>query len=320
MLITRKVIWIFSLWMMVSGASTVWSQNYPTRPIRIVTFGIGGDTDFAARLVAQGIAVPLGEPVIVENRGNGVIPGEIVFNAPADGYTVLIAGGNFWLLPLFQKAPYDVVKDFSPVTYIGKSPLILAVHPSVPAKSVKELIALAKARPNALNYASGNTGASSQVAAELLEYMGDIKMQGIPYSSGSMKIISLMSGQVDLMFDSVGVLMPNAKIGKIRALAITSAQPSMLAPGFPTMAASGLPGYEVVGSTGMFVRSNTPATIVRQLNQETVRLLKSPETRERLASDGAEVVGNSPEEFATSINSEQMTIAKIIKATGIHAE
>ncbi len=315
----RFVAWMFPLGMMVLGAGMVFGQNYPNKPIRIVASAAGGSGDFAARLIAQGLTGALGQQVVVDNRG-GIIPGEIVSKAPPDGYTLLIDAASFWIGPLLQETPYDPVKDFAPVTLTDSAPNVLVVNPSLPVKSVKELIALAKARPGELNYGSSSTGSTPHLAAELFNNMAGVKIVRVPFKGSGPAVISLLGGQVQLMFATAGSVAPHVKSGRLRALAVASPQPSALAPGLPTIAASGVPGYEAVAFEGMFAPAKTPVAIIDRLNQEIVRVLNRAEVKERFFNAGVETVGSTPEEFAAAIKSNVAKWGKLIKDAGIRDE
>ncbi len=316
----RRVAWMFSLGMIVLGTGAVCAQSYPNKPIRLVTAEPGGGNDFAARLIAPGLSSSLGQQVVVDNRPSGVIPGQIVSKAPPDGHTLLVSTGVVWLLPFMQSVPFDPVRDFSPITLAVSTPNILVVHPSLPVKSVKELIALAKARPGELDYASGALGSSSHLAAELFKAMAGVNMMRIPYRGAGPALLALVSGQVQLMFATAGSAAAHVGAGRLRALAVTSAQPSALLPGLPAIAASGLPGYEANTPFGIFAPAGTPAIIISRLNQEIVRVLNSPEVKEKFFKAGVEVVGSSPEKFAAAITSDMARMGKVIKAAGIRAE
>ena len=298
------------------GAGVASGQDFPNKPIRILTSPVGSSVDFVARVIAQGLAVHLGQPVIVENLAARVALGINLSKAPPDGYTLLIAGGSFWIGPLLQKTPWDPVKDFLPISMMAKTTNILMVHPSLPVKSVKELIALAKARPGELSFARGGTGGSSHLAGELFTAMAGVKIVGIAYTSGAQEIADLLSGRVQLTFGS-SALVPHAKSGKLRALAVTTKEPSPLAPGLPTVAASGLPGFEAESQTGLLTTDKTPAPIINRLSQEVVRVLHMPDVKEKLLNSGTEPVGSSPEELAALIKSEMAKWGKVIKDAGI---
>ena len=317
MLISRIVVCMFLGGMMVLGAGGVSGQDYPSKPIRILTSGAGGASDILARLIAQGISAPLGQPVIVDNRV-AIIAIETVAKAPPDGYSLLFYGTLIWLAPFLRdNVPWDPVRDFSPITLVTSEPNVLVAHPSLPVRSVKELIALAKARPGALNYGSSGSGSSGHLAGELFKSMAGVDIVRIPFKSIVLGLPDLMSGQLQLMFPPVGPVDAHIKSGRLRALAVTSAQPSALVPGLPTLAASGLPGYEVVALNGIFAPGKTPAAIVNRLNQEMVRVLTRADVKEKFLSTGQEIVGSSPEEFAAAIKSDMARMGKVIRDAGI---
>jgi len=297
------------------------AQSYPTRPIRIVTAEAGGGSDFVTRIIAQGMSPVLGKPVIVDNRGGGVIAGEIVARAPADGYTLLYYGSTLWLLPLMRKdVPYDTMKDFVPVIQGVSTPTVLVVHPGVPANSVKELIALARAQPGKLNYASAAVGTGTHVSAELFKYMAKINIVRVPYKGTGTALNDLLGGQVQMMFPVAASVALHVKSGKLRGLAVTSAKPSPAFPDLPTVAAAGVPGYEAVQFSGMFAPTRTPRAIVELINRESAKVLKSPEVRERLSNTGVDVVAGTPEQFGTNIRREVDRVGKVFRAAGIKEE
>ena len=319
MLMTRLLVSIFTVGLMVLGAGSVSGQDYPNKTVRIVTAAAGGGSDFTARLIAQGISGPFGQPVVVDNR-SGVVMGEYVAKSPPDGYTLLVAGGSHWIRPLLAKMPYDPVKDFSPISQLTREVLIFVVHPSLPVKSVKEMIALAKARPGELNYSTSSLGGTTHLATELFMSMAAVNIVHVPYKGQAAAITALISGEVQMTITDAGLLTPHMKSGKIRALAVTSATPSALAPGLPTVTASGLPRYETVGMSVIFAPAKTPAAIINRLNQEIVRLLGRTDVKERFLNAGAEAVGNSPEEFAAIIKSDMAKWSKVIKDAGIKVD
>ena len=318
MQVMRIIVWTISAGLMFLGAGVVSGQNYPNKPIRIVTSAVGGGNDFIARLIGQRISGPLGQSVIVENRPSNIAP-EIVANASPDGYTLLLAGGTFLIGPLLEKLSYNPVRDFSPITLVDSSPNVLTVHPSVQANSVKEFIALAKARPGALNYASGNTGSLIHLAAELFKSMSGVNLVRVPYKGTGQAVNDLLGGQVQLMFATAASVAPHIKSGKLRGLGVTSAQPSSLAPGLPTIAAT-LPGYAAVGESAMYASGKTPGVIIRRLNQEIVRVLNEADVREKFLTGGSEPAPSTPEKHAAIMKSEIATWSKLIKDAGIKAD
>lgn len=311
---------LFLTGMMVLGTGPVFGQNYPNKPIRIITSGIGGSADIVARLIAQGITAPLEQQVIVENRAN-VVSKEVVAKAPPDGYTLLLTSPSHWLLPLMRtNVPYDPVRDFSPLTVVAVSPNVVVVHPSLPAKSVKELIALGKANPGTLNYGTAGTGSSNHMAAELFKAMSGVDMVRISYKSTAAALNDLISGQLHLAFYTAGSVAPHIKSGRLRALAVTGAQPSLAFPGLPTVAASDLPGYESTATLAMFAPARTPVAIINLLNREIVRVLNQADVKARLLNAGVEVVGSSPDELTSTMTADVGRMAKVIKDAGIRDE
>jgi tripartite-type tricarboxylate transporter receptor subunit TctC len=307
--------------MMVLGAGIVSAQNFPTKPIRLLTAQLGGGSDFAARIVAQALSPNLGQQVIVDNRVGGVIIADIAAKAQPDGYTLLLYSGTLWVLPLMQEKPaYDPIRDFAPITLLGSSAMVLVVHPSVPATSVAELIALAKAKPGQLNCSTGPVGATPHLAAELFKAMAGIEFVQIAYRGVGLAVNDLIGGRVQLMFPNAGAVLQHVKAGRLRALAVGSAQPSALAPGLPTIAASGLPGYEAVAMYGVFAPAKTPALLVKRLNQEIVRVLGRADVKERLLNLSIEVIGSSPEGLLAQMQSDINKLGKVIRAAGIRAE
>ena len=303
----------------LATASPAIGQNFPNKVIRIVTTEAGSGNDFTSRLVAQGLPERLGQQVIVDNRGN--IAGEVVARAAPDGYTLLSWGSPLWLAPYLRtKVAYDPIKDFSPVTLMATSPNILLVHTSLPVKSVKELVALAKARPGDLNYSSPGPGGSPHLAAELLKNMARVNIIHVPYKGMGSALTAVVSGEVQIMFPSAAAAAPHVKSGRLRALAVTTAQPTALAPGLPTIAASGLPGYESLGMFGIFAPAGTPAAVVQTLNQEMVRVLNSPAVKQKFFGAGAEVVGSTPEAFGAIVKADMAKMGKLIRDAGIQAD
>ncbi len=319
MLILHSIVWTFLIGVMALGTGIASCQNYPNKSIRIVTSEAGGSSDIMSRMIAQEISGPLGQPVIVENRG-GIVSGEVVSRASPDGYTMLSAGGTFWMGPLLRKVPYDPVRDFSTIAMTHTAPYLIVTHPSLPVNSIKELIALAKERPGALNYGSGPIGSSNHLAAELFKAMARVNIVHIAYKGTSPALNDLIGARVQLMFANTAIAVPHLKSGKLRALAVTSAESSPLAPGMSTVAASGLPGYESALRQGLFAPARTPAAIIALLNQKIVRFLNRPEIKQKLLDTGVEAAGSTPEQFSAIVKSEMATMGRVIKDAGIRAE
>jgi tripartite-type tricarboxylate transporter receptor subunit TctC len=314
---TRLMVHVLHAALIATIPTIACAQNYPSKSIRIVTNAAGGGNDFMARVIAQEISGPLGQAVIIDNRPTGVIQAEVVYKAPPDGYTLLVQGASLWIVTMLQKMPYDVWKDLSPVAQIARDVNIVAVHPSLPAKSIKELIALAKARPGLLNYGSGNPGSPSHLASELFKSMAGVNIVAVPYKSTPQAMTALMSGEVQLTIVDAGLTAPQVKAGRLRALAVTSAEPSPLTPGLPTVAAAGLPGYEAVNMVGVFAPAKTPASVIARLNQEIVHVLSKPDVRQKVFEYGTEATGSTPEDFAGAIKSDMTRLGKVIKDAGI---
>jgi len=319
--ISRFVAGTVAVGAMALGAGAACGQEYPNRAIRIITAAAGGGSDFIARVIAQGISGPLGQQIIIDNRGTGVLAGEAASRAPADGYTLTVQGGAFWIAPLLRKTPYDPVRDFAPISLIVREVNILAVNPSLPVQSVQELIAYAKANPGKLNYSSPGIGSTTHLASELLKSMAGINIVHVPYQGNQPAITAMMAGEVQMAIFDAGLIAPHAKTGKLRALAVTSAEPSALTPGLPTMAASGLPGYESIGMTGIFAAGDkTPKAIIVRLNQEILRFLGKPEIKEQFLKSGVEMVGSSPEQFAGAVRLDIIKMGKLIKDIDLRVE
>jgi tripartite-type tricarboxylate transporter receptor subunit TctC len=301
------------------------AQAWPNRPVRLlVPFAAGaGTNDIMARLVGQHLGARLGQPVVIENRpGAGGIAGtEAAAKSAPDGYTFLMTNVSLVISGyLYAKLPYDPRKDFVPVTLVATAPLMLVVHPSVPAKSVKELIALAKAKPGALSFGSGGVGSTPQLAGELFKSLAGIDVLHVPYKGGAPALNDLVGGQLSFMIENVPGTMPFAKAGKLRALAVTSAKRTPLEPSLPTMAEAGVPGYEVVGWNGIVAVAGTPPEIVARLQAETAGVLGLPEVRERLAALGAEPIGSTAEEFAAFMRAEDARWGPLIREKRIRSE
>jgi tripartite-type tricarboxylate transporter receptor subunit TctC len=303
-------------------AGNALAQNYPNRPIRIVVVSTpGGSVDTMARVVGPKLAERWGQQVIVDNRpgAGGAIAAELVARSPADGYT-LIMGTVASLatnVSLRKSLPYDPVRDFAPITLVATQNLMLLIHPSIPAKSVKELVALAKRQPGQLSFASAGNGTGGHLSGELFKLLAGIDMLHVPYKGVAPALIDVISGQVSMTFASILSGHPHARSGKLRALAVTGAKRSPAVPELPTMIEAGVKGYESATWYGLLAPAGTPPDIVAKLNAEVVAILKQPETHERLSKEGADPVGNTPAEFGKFIRSEIAKWGKVIKAAGI---
>lgn len=302
------------LLLMASGAA--WCQAYPSKAVRILTVGAGSNTDVATRLIAQPVSDNMGQRLIVENRG--IVAIEVVAKASPDGYTLLHYTNPLWLMPIFRSdVSWDVLRDFVPITQTLTSPNILVVHPSLPVKNVRGLIALAKAKPGQLNYGSSSTGSGNHVAAELFNVMAGIKVVRVNYKSSGQSVSDLISGQIDLMFPAAGAALPHVKTGRLKGLAITSGKQSPLVPGVPTLAEAGLPAYESSSVAALFAPAGTSVAIVNRLNEAFVKALKSTELNARLLQHGIEAVGGTPAELTTAINAEIMRMERVAKAASL---
>jgi tripartite-type tricarboxylate transporter receptor subunit TctC len=315
----RLALGIFAYGLLMVSAGPASGQGFPAKPVRVVTAEAGGGNDFVARLVQPGLTAGLGQAIIIENR-SGILSGETVAKAPPDGYTVLLTGSTFWVQPFFREVPYDAIKNFSPITMATRSPNILVVHPSLPVKSVKELIALARARPGELNYASSSPGSPSHLTAELFKSLTGVKIVRINYKGTGPALTGSMGGHVQLMIAPAGAVAPYIKPGgRLKPLAVTTAQPSALVPGLPTVAAT-VPGYEVVSIIGFFAPARTPDAAIGRLHQEIARVLHRPDVKERFFSSGAEAVGSTPEQFGAAMKSEMAKWGKLIREAGLRED
>jgi tripartite-type tricarboxylate transporter receptor subunit TctC len=309
----------------MSSATAVAASSYPDRPIRLIApFAAGGPSDIMARLVSLKLNESMGQPIVVDNRAGagGAVGCEIAAKAAPDGYTLLLgSSGNLSVNPsLYKKLPYDPVKDFQPITQLEAGPQVLVVHPAVAAKSVQELIALAKARPHALNFASGGTGTGNHLASELFKATAGIDIVHVPYKGTGQALTDLVGGQVQMMMSSLLPAIPQIKAGRLRGLAVTSVKRTPVLPELPTIAESGMAGFETTSWHGILVPAKTPKVIATRLHDELVKMLAQPDVRARLASEGIDAIGNTPQEFAAYIRSETVKYAKVIKQAGIKAD
>jgi len=305
-------------------ASATHAQSYPTKAVRIVVpYAPGGNTDFTARAVAQKLTDAFGQQVIVENRPGGAtnIGTDLVAQAPADGYTLLMGGAsNAINMSLFSKLPYDTLRDFSMVSLCVKGANVLSVHPALPARNLKELIALAKSKPGELNFASSGLGSSNQMAGELFKLMAGVNIVHVPYKGNAPALTDTIGGQVEMIFSGVPSLLPHIESGRLRAIAIGSLKRFAALPNVPTFDESGLKGYEATTWFGLMAPAKTPRDIVTRLNVEVDKILKSPDIRKRFLVEGLEPIGGSPEEFTRFTKSEIDKYAKVIKAAGLKTQ
>ena len=298
------------------GAATAAAQEFPSRVIRVVTPEAGGASDLASRIMTQALSNNLGQPAIVENRG--IIGVEIVMQAPPDGHMLLHYTSPLWITPLIRRStPWDALRDFAPITVTVNTPNLVAVHPSLPVKTVRELVALAKARPGELNYGSSSVGTGNHLAAELFKSMTGTKIERIAYKGMGAAVTALIGGQIDVLFPSAGSVVQHIKQGRLRALAVTSLEPSALAPGLPTLSQAGVPGYESQSRTVLFAPAKTPPPVIARINAEVVRALSQREVRERLFNAGLEVIAGTPQEAVAMIRSETLRMTKVIDDAGL---
>ncbi|MFN9489250.1 MAG: tripartite tricarboxylate transporter substrate binding protein [Betaproteobacteria bacterium] len=313
---------MLAIWaLLLPGAAA--AQTYPVKTVRMVVgFPPGGPTDMLARIVAQKLGESWGQQVIVDNRAgaSGMIGAELVARAAPEGYTLLMVPVTFAVTPsLFSKMNYDSERDFAAVAQVAAAPFILVVHPTLPVKSVKELVALARARPGQLNYASASTGGMPHLAGELFNLMAGVKMVHVPYKGAAPATTDLLAGQVQLMVNHMLSAMPQVKAGRLRALAVTSTRRSNALPELPAIAET-LPGYEASGWYGLLAPAATPREAVARINSETSRIMKLPEVAQRLAGDGVEAVGTTPGQFAAYLRAEIEKWGRIVKTAGIKAD
>lgn len=297
------------------------AQPFPTKPIRfIVPFPTGGGADVMARLLTRKVSEELGQNVIVDNRSGaaGNIGVEIGVKSPPDGYTIIFAySGTVAINPsLYSRLPFSAA-DYAPITWLALVPQMVVVHPSVPVRNIKELIALAKAKPDQLSYASAGSGAFNHMAGELFKMMSGVKILHVPYKGGGPASLALLTGEVSMILGEPAGVLPHIRAGKLRALAVTSARRFPAMPDLPTVADSGLPGYEVISWNGVLAPAGTPQDIIAKLNAEFVKAVRSQELRDKLLASGFEPVGSTPEEFGAHIRAETAKWAKVVKATGM---
>jgi tripartite-type tricarboxylate transporter receptor subunit TctC len=302
-------------------AAAAQAQSYPTRPVHLVVpFPASGATDILARVIAERLSAALGQPVPVENKpgAGGTLGSAVAAKAPADGYTLLMATTSTHSIgPALQKLPYDPEKDFAPVSLIANAPGVLVVSPGLDISSVKELIALAKAKPGQLNFSSSGTGTIVHLSGELFTRMAGVQMQHVPYKGTALAAADIKSGQIAMMVDNIVSALPFMKSGLIKGVAVTSAKRSGVLPELPTVAESGVPGYESVAYFAIFAPAGTPAGIVQRLNGELVKIVNTPQVKARLIELGADPVGSTPEALAEVRRSEQVKWAKVIQEAGV---
>jgi len=303
-------------------ANTAYAQTFPAKPIRMIAPTAGGGVDFIARVIAPTLGNLLGQQVLIDNRGggSGVIAVEAVVNSKPDGYTLLCYGPPAWINPLIRKVSYDPLRDLAPVGLMTRTANLLVVHPALPVKTAKELIQLAKAKPGDLLDAGSDTGSSAHLAAELFKSMAGVSIRRVPYKGVGAGIAGLITGEVQIMIPVISAALPHVKSNRLRALGVSTPRPTELAPGIPTIASTGLPGYEVESQNAILAPAGTPAAIVTRLNQALNEVLNLPEVRQKLLAGGSEKSGGSPEQAGQTIKSEMAKWGKLVKEIGIRAE
>jgi len=306
-------------WFLIASAAV--AQSFPSKPVRfILADGAGGPTDLRARQIGAKLAEFLGQPVVIDNRpgGSTIIGTDVVAKSAPNGYTLLVTTAPFAIVPsLIDNLPYDPVKDFEPITLINTTPLVVVVNLSVPAKSIQELIALAKAKPAALNFGSAGSGGSNHLAGELFNVMAGVRIVHIPYKGNAPALTDLIGGHVDLVFNGIPSALPLIKAGKLRALAVTSLTRSGALPDIPTLDEVGLKGFQAVAWNGLSAPARTPKDLIRKINADVLKVIRSPEFVERLSAEGADPVGDSPEQFAAFLREETARWNKVIKFADI---
>ena len=309
----------------LAGVVQAQANDYPSKPLRLVVPAApGGGADFLARIVGVKLGELVGQSVVVENRAgaSGTIAADGTAKSPGDGYTVLMGQSTSIVIApqLNPKLPYDTLRDLKPVTLVAEVPNVMVVHPSVPANTVKDLIALAKAKPDMLNFGSSGNGAPSHLAGEMFKSATGTRLVHVPYKGAGPAVNALLAGEIQVMFAPIVAVLPQVKAGRLRALGVTSAKRSAAAPDLPTLAEAGLTGYEISSWFGLFVPASTPAAVVDKLFKETNRVLKSPDVLERFAKEGAEPVGSTPADFNNYVRTEFVKYNKVIKDNGIKAD
>ena len=309
----------------LAGGLPSYAQTWPSKPVRLVVpFPAGGSTDIVARLIAERLAQSLQQPVVIDNRAGagGTTGSDLVAKAPADGSTVLMGTSSTHAIAgsLYAKLPYDAARDFAPITLLGTATILLVVHPSLPVASVRELVALARSKPGGLSYGSTGNGSVSHLTAEHFKSMAGVQMQHVPYKGDAPMTLDLVAGRIDLAFGTAVAFLPHVQSGKLRALAVTNARPSPVMPDLPTVAASGLPGFEALQWFGLLAPAGTPPDILARLHDEVARILRQNDVRERLQGLGMDIVGDGPQAFAGFMQAENQKWGRIVRASGARVD
>jgi tripartite-type tricarboxylate transporter receptor subunit TctC len=311
----RKLAVLLSL-VATAGVNVHAQDKYPTRPVRIVTATPGGGNDFLARMVAPPLGTALGQQIIVDNRPSRLVGGIVARSTP-DGYTLVIGGSTMQYTPLMEKMDYNAITDFTPVSLLERSPNVLVVNPSLKVNTVSELVAMARAKPGVLNYGTGASGASLHLSGELFMIATNTKMTRVPYKATGPAVLGLLTNEVQLVFATAGAVVPLLKDGKLKALGVTTLEPTPLVPGIPTIAQQGVPGFEVVTIGFMLAPAKTPQPVVRRLNQHIVKLMQQPDVKERLAAGGSDASSSSPEELGRIMREDDARMRKLFKQLGL---
>lgn len=323
MILTRIVVLISCIATMAIGTGVASGQDYPNKPVRIVVpFPPGGSADIVARVLAQKLTQAFGQQVVVDNRGgaSGIIGAEVVAKSAPDGYTLLDAASSQAVNPALRKVPFDALKDFAPITMLQVSPNLLVSHPSLPINTIPDLIKLAKAYPGQITYASAGIGTAPHMAGELFSYLAKVRFSHVPYKGGGPALADLMGGHVQLSFLNLATSLVYVKTGKVKGIAVTSAKRSRSAPQFPTIAESGVPGYELNEWNALFAPAGTPAEIIARLNAEVVKVMAASDVQERLVQLGADAASSTPEQLGNFLRGEVAKWSKVVKDMGIKAE
>jgi len=298
------------------AAGTAVAQDYPSKPIRMLTSAVGSGSDLVARLIADMLHTRLGQRGIVDNRG--ILAPELAARSAPDGYTLIFYSTPLWVSAFFRdNVPWDAVRDFAPISLGVDTPNVLVVHPSLPAKSVRELVALARAQPGKLDFGTGSSGSTSHLSAELFSAMAGITLNRVPYKGVGPAAIALLGGEIQMVFATGTTVGPHIRSGKLRPLGVTSLKPSALFPGMPTVADGGVPGFEAGTPMGIFTRAGTPPAIINRLHQTIVGILNSDDVKKRVMDTGAEVIGSSPDAFAAYLKADIAKWGKLVKERGL---
>lgn len=303
-----------------AGVNAAHAQDkYPSRPVRIVTSTPGGGNDFLARIIAPSLGNVMGQQIIVDNRPSRLVGGIAARSTP-DGYTLVVGGSTMQYTPLMEKIDYNAIRDFTPVSLLERSPNVLVVTPALKVNNVGELVAMARAKPGVLNYGTGASGASLHLAGELFMLATNTKLARVPYKATGPAVLGLLTNEIQLVFATAGAVVPLLKDGKLKALGVTTAKPTPLVPGIPTIAQQGVPGFEVVTIGFMLAPAKTPQPIVRLLNQHVVKMMQQPDVKERLAGGGSDASWSTPEELGRIMREDDARMRKLFKQLGLSAD